>query len=83
MIYNCPDRYYHWLHFSFVGALHGLQPALQVFNVFNRVIGFFARSSRIEFDDDWEEKSELASNGLRLLTCATPAAPVPLRQSLV
>ena len=42
-------------------------PALQVFNVFNRVLGFFFRSSRIEFDDDWEEKSELAANGLRLL----------------
>jgi hypothetical protein len=45
-------------------------PAPQVFNVFNRVLGFFIRSKRIDFDDDWEEKSELAGNGARLLRCA-------------
>ena len=38
--------------------------------MFNRVLGFFFRSSRIEFDDDWEEKSELAANGLALLRCS-------------
>ena len=35
--------------------------------MFNRVLGFFIRSKRIDFDDDWEEKSELAGNGARLL----------------
>ncbi len=52
---------------------------MQVFNVFNRVLGFFIRSKRIDFDDDWEEKSELAGNGARLLRCAVlrPRALLP------
>ena len=52
------------------GMADGCMAPTQVFNVFNRVLGFFIRSKRIDFDDDWEEKSELAGNGARLLRCA-------------
>ncbi len=55
--------------------------AMQVFNVFNRVLGFFIRSKRIDFDDDWEERSELAGNGARLLRCAMSCPRTSLLQA--
>ena len=74
--------HFHWPYSIYMfGHLtwHLPSTALQVFNVFNRVLGFFARSSRIEFDDDWEEKSELAGNGLRLLRYSPNTATTPMR----
>jgi hypothetical protein len=50
-------------------ALLGCPTAPQVFNVFNRVLGFFMRSGNMTFDDDWETKSDYAAEGLRLLRC--------------
>jgi hypothetical protein len=40
---------------------------LQVFGVFNNVLGAVVPNSRIEFDDDWEEKSDIAATGSRML----------------
>ena len=42
---------------------------LQVFGVFNTLLGAVVKNSRIEFDDDWEEKSDIAATGKRLLQC--------------
>ena len=41
--------------------------SLQVFGVFNNVLGAVVPNSRIEFDDDWEEKSDIAATGSRML----------------
>jgi hypothetical protein len=40
-----------------------------VFGVFNSVLGAVVPNSRIEFDDDWEEKSDIAATGSRMLRC--------------
>lgn len=40
---------------------------LQVFGVFNSLLGAVVKNSVIEFDDDWEEKSNIAATGSRLL----------------
>lgn len=44
---------------------------LQVFGVFNTLLGSVVPNSRIEFDDDWEEKSDIAATGSRLLRYTT------------
>mmetsp|Transcript_8614 Transcript_8614/g.25881 ORF Transcript_8614/g.25881 Transcript_8614/m.25881 type:complete len:758 (+) Transcript_8614:498-2771(+) len=53
---------------------------LQVFGVFNSLLGAVVKNSRIEFDDDWEEKSNVAATGSRLLRqeAANHAAGQPL-----
>jgi hypothetical protein len=38
-----------------------------VFGVFNNVLGAVVPNSRIEFDDGWEEKSDIAATGSRML----------------
>ncbi len=51
----------------------------QVFGVFNSLLGAVVKNSRIEFDDDWEEKSNVAATGSRLLRCAPIPSIHPLR----
>ena len=47
---------------------------MQVFGVFNSLIGTVVKNSVIEFDDDWEEKSNVAAMGSRLLRWRTQIA---------
>lgn len=37
--------------------------------MFNSLLGAVVKNSVIEFDDDWEEKSNIAATGSRLLRC--------------
>ena len=53
-------------------VLAGAGRGPQVFGVFNSLLGAVVKNSRIEFDDDWEEKSNVAATGSRLLRCPLP-----------